>query len=367
MRIGSCIPLPPLGVGFYYFLKWLRGAYTSFLCPWVGSTDDDLELRRQREWVIAEDTYGLYRPGLNEDVVYVHRQTTERFAVAPDSWDPIPVGHDVLPAEILEDIARWYNDIQDQWRELTWWLCRVHRSSTLSAQPILGFTNYVLVLENDYVNSGSRPHGLIELVFGDDSFVFPTCLPEWLNWPLLQAFLEPISHRDHFGIGMLGFINGDRLCQHLVQCCNGFFVQVHYISTPFLLSELYQGAPLQANTLHAVEVDPDAGRVRWSLVYIAGGYTLIVSRHYETVDAHSKFELMVGLRRRFPDLASENFDLVKVHPSMQAMDPVVNLAKQRYVVVPVEEDLHIYVVLKLDLHPYHEVGAIIVPPVLHKE
>ena len=148
------------------------------------------------------------------------------------------------------------------------------------------------------MNAGSRPHGLIELVFGDDSFVFPTCLPEWL---LLQAFLEPISHRDHFGIGMLGFINGDRLRQHLVQCCNGFFVQVHYISTPFLLSELYQGAPLQANTLHTVEVDPDAGRVRWSLVYIAGGYTLIVSRHYETVDAHSKFELMVGLRRRFPD------------------------------------------------------------------
>ena len=81
----------------------------------------------------------------------------------------------------------------------------------------------------------------------------------------------------------------------------------------------------------------------------------------------TKFELMVGLRRRFPDLASENFGLVKVHPSMQAMDPVVNLAKQRYVVVPAEEDLHIYVVLKLDLHPYHAVGAIIVPPVLHKE
>ena len=166
---------------------------------------------------------------------------------------------------------------------------------------------------------------------------------------------------------MLGFINGERLSQRLVQCSNGFFVQVQYLSTPFLLSELYQGAPLLANTLHTVEVNPEAGRVRWSIVYIAGRYTLIVSRRYETVDAHSKLELIVGLRRRFPDLAFENFDLVKVHPSMQAMDPVANLAKQRYVVVPVEEDHQIYVTLKLDLPPYHEVGAIIVPPVLHKE
>ncbi len=85
-----------------------------------------------------------------------------------------------------------------------------------------------------------------------------------------------------------------------------FFVQVHYDSTPFLLNELFQSAPLQANTLHTVGGDPDATRVRWSTVYIAGGYTLIVSRHYETVDAHSKIELIGGLRHRFPDLVSEN-------------------------------------------------------------
>ncbi len=100
----------------------------------IDSTADDLELRRRREWANAEETYGLFRPDLNEDVVYVHRQTPARFAIAPVTWDPIPVGHYVLPAEILDDIARWYNDIHDQWREISWWLCRVHWSSTLSAQ-----------------------------------------------------------------------------------------------------------------------------------------------------------------------------------------------------------------------------------------
>ena len=41
------------------------------------STDGDLELRRQREWAGAEETYGLLRPGRNEDTVYIHRQTSE--------------------------------------------------------------------------------------------------------------------------------------------------------------------------------------------------------------------------------------------------------------------------------------------------
>ena len=193
-----------------------QGATQEISAPGLsGSEDADLERSRQEHWATAEATYGLSRPGSNEDAVYVHRQTTERFAIAPDSWDQKPVGHDAFPAEILEDIAMLYLDIRDQWRVLTWWLCRVHRSSTLSAQPTLGYTNYVLVLENDFENFGRRPHGLIELVCGDDSFLFPTCLPEWLNWPLLQVFLEPITHRDHFGIGMMGFCNGDRLSQRL--------------------------------------------------------------------------------------------------------------------------------------------------------
>ena len=100
------------------------------------SASEDLAMLRQEEWARAEETYGLYRPDPNEEVVYVHRQTTARFAVAPVTWDPIPVGHNVLPDEILDDIARWYNDIHDRWEDITWWLCRVHSSSRSSRQPM---------------------------------------------------------------------------------------------------------------------------------------------------------------------------------------------------------------------------------------
>ena len=150
-------------------------------------------------------------------------------------------------------------------------------------------------------------------------------------------------------------------------CNAGFFVHVLFFASPLLWSELYQSAPLLVDTLHAVDVHPGVGRARWSIVFIAGGYTLILSRRYETVDAHSKLELIGGIQRRFPDLATENIGLVEVHPSMQAMDPIVNVAKQRSVVIPVEEDFQVYIALELNLPPYHEIGAIFVPPVLHKE
>ncbi len=330
------------------------------------STDSDHELGLQREWARAEETYGLLRPSRNEDVVYIHRQTTERFAIAPRSWEPIPVGHDVFPEEILADMARWYNDIHDQWREITWWLCRVHPTSSMSAQPILGSSNYVVVLERGYLALGHRPHGLVELVFGENSHVFPTCLPRWLNWPLLLAFLEPITRRGHFGIQRMGFLNGDRLDRRLVRCDAGFFIHVLFFASPSLWSELYQSAPLLADTLHTVDVHPGVERTRRSIVFIAGGYTLILSRRYETVDLHSRLELIGGIQRRFPDLATENIGLVEVHPSMQAMDPIANMERKRYLVAPVEEDYQVDIALEVNLPPYHEIGAISVPPFLRK-
>ena len=129
--------------------------------------------------------------------------------------------------------ARWYNDIFDRWEEITWWLCRVHSSSMASRNPILPSANYVLVHENDYLLADMRPHGLIELVFAEDQFLLPAFLPRWINWPIVQAFLEPMSPRAHFGITMYGLCDGIRLSHRFVRCADGFFIQVHYELRPF--------------------------------------------------------------------------------------------------------------------------------------
>ena len=55
-----------------------------------------------------------------------------------------------FPDMILEDVALFFADIHVQWREVSWWLCRIHHASTTSALSILSAPNYVVVTERDY-------------------------------------------------------------------------------------------------------------------------------------------------------------------------------------------------------------------------
>ena len=280
----------------------------------ASSSDNPTELLHG-EWAQAEERYGLYRPSPGETVIVVHRQTSKRLAVAPEGWDEIPVHYNMRPGEILADIAHWYNGIHADWEQVRWWLCRVHASSRFSSQPVLAATNYVLIQED-------AVHG-------------------WYNGGV-------IGHR-------------------LIRCESGFFIHVRFLSTPFLLSELYHSAPLHVASLHTVTDYPCANDVRWSVVYIAGGNTLISSRVYERVDVHAKVVLIGGLHQRYPDLVDVNFDLVKVHWSISSLEPGVNHAKVHYVLAVIEEDLvECTVVLKVNLPPYLDIGAIRVPQTLTK-
>ena len=82
---------------------------------------------------------------------------------------------------------------------------------------------------------------------------------------------------------------------------------------------------------------------------------------------HCKDILKGCIYQRFPDVVDFNFDLVKVHWSISAIEPVVNHARYHYVLAVFEEELkESIVVLKLDLPPYVEIGAIFVPLALTK-
>ena len=107
-------------------------------------------------------------------------------------------------------------------KKKSWWLCRIHRSSMASQNRILSGVNYVLVHGDEFLYTDQRPQGLMELVFGDDQFLFPTLLPRWLNSPILQAFLAPMCPSSHFGISMYGLLDGIRLGHRLVACWSGF-------------------------------------------------------------------------------------------------------------------------------------------------
>ena len=243
----------------------------------------------------------------------------------------------------------------------------MHASSRSSSQPVLDRTNYVLIRGDDFLTVDMRPHGLVELVFGEDLILFSTFFPRWVNLSILWSFLEPILPRTHFGVEVRGWYNGGEIGSRPLQCENGFFMQIRFLSTPFLLSELYRSAPMHVACLHPVTDYPRRDDVQWSVVYIAGGHTLISSRVYERVDVHGQAALIRGLHQRYPDLVDDNSYLVKVHWSICSLEPVVNHAKERYVLAVIEEDLvEPTVVLKVDLPLYVDIGAIRVPQTLTK-
>ena len=252
-----------------------RGLDSSRASP-HGNPVEDIERAVASEWTRVEDTYGLERPLHGESLVYIHRQTTQRMAISHESWEPISVSREEFPELILEDIALFYADIYVQWRDVTWWVCRIHHTSAASALPVLSAPNYVVVTERDYEAFFHRPFRLVELVIGRSSHVFATCLPRWMNWPILQAFLEPITHSGHYGIQMTGLLNGVSLDRQLVRCYNGFFVQVSITASPWVLGELSQNAPLVTDTLHTAGSYPFSGRILRTIVYIAGGGSLIL-------------------------------------------------------------------------------------------
>ena len=319
------------------------------------------------EWEQAEERYGLYRPISGETVIVVHRQTTNRWAVTPEGWDEIPVHCNMRPEEILADIAHWYNDIHADWEQVGWWLCRVHASSRLSSLPALAVTNRVLIQEDDFLAVDMRPHGLVALAFGEELVVFSTFFPRWVNLSILRSFLEPMVSHAHFGVALRGLYNGVVIGHRLMRCESGFFLHVRFLSTPFFLSELYHSAPLHVASLHTVTDYPRPDDVRWSVVYIAGGATLISSRVYERVDVHAKVALIRGLHLRYPDLVDVNSDLVGVHWSLSSLEPSVNHAKVHYVLAVIEEDMEeSTVVLKVELPPYVDIGAVRVPETLTK-
>ena len=51
------------------------------------------------------------RPLHGENLVYIHRQTTQRVDVSHESWEPISVSREEFPELILEDIALFYADM----------------------------------------------------------------------------------------------------------------------------------------------------------------------------------------------------------------------------------------------------------------
>ena len=147
---------------------------------------------------------------------------------------------------------------------------------------------YVLIHADDYWTFNQRPHGLVELVLGDSALSFPCILPQMINYPIIQAFLAPLVPEGLACVTMNVWHNGAALDFHLVNCFDGFFVQVTVHCGRTLLDNIIAAAPIMMPQIHIdplVLPDPQLLQVTAS---VPGGDTLVSSRSVTVIDRRDR-------------------------------------------------------------------------------
>ena len=251
-----------------------------------------------------------------------------------------------------------------------WRLISIDTSRGRSRNRELHYPCYMLVDFCAFRSFGLRPHGVIEVVLGQEEFSFPTVLPITVNVVLLGEFLAPFLHTGLPGLQWQAWINGELLGLALVACQEGFFLQVQVWCGPTLMQNMVVAAPLLTGTLHFdMEAMTDTSLVRVT-IYIPGGNTLISSRVLSVTCLRTMLETCAlgELRSRFSDLREVGFRVIPVHPAVTWNAPILTLNKEKMVLIyeDVVLQLDAVVFLRLHLPPFYGEGAIYCPRRLRK-
>ena len=273
----------------------------------------------------------------------------------------------VLHYYATDSASSWFDLLSDWFPHYDSHLCPIPGSADMptrghSRDRSLMHPCYVLINAEDYWAFNQRPHGLMELVLGDRDLSFPWILPQMINFPIIQAFLAPLVPGGFACVTMNVWHNGAALDFRLVDCFDGFFVQVTVCCVRTLMDNILTAAPIVTPQIHIdllVLPDPQVLQVT---AFVPGGDTLISSRSVAVVDRRDRVYVVLHtvLRQRFPDMLHVGFEILTVHPSSKWLDPTFGPQKEKVVIVYTDEFLrrNAAVLLRLSFPPYDEEGAI---------
>ena len=206
------------------------------------------------------------------------------------------------------------------------------------------------------------PHGLVELVLGNRELTFPCILPQLINFPIVQALIAPLVPGDLECVSLTAWHNGDSLDFRLINCFDGFFVQVTVNCDRILLDNIIAAAPIIVPQLLVDPLVLPDSQFLLATVHVPGGDTLISSRSTSLMDCRDRAYVVLNmrLRQRFPDMLQVGFEILKVHLSLSWIDPIFMPQKETAVVVYTDETVrqNAVVYLRLCFPPYEEEGAI---------
>ena len=319
-------------------------------------------------WGHVTSLVGLSRPSI-EGPIFIYRAPC-LIGGQPSHRVRLMATTNSGPEPLLEEIASHFEDLADPVRFEPWRLLAIDTSRGRSRNRELHHPCYILVDFCAFRSFGLRPHGVIEMVLGQEEFSFPTVLPMAVNVVVLGDFLAPLLLTGLQGLQWQAWLNGDLLGLPLVTCQEGFFIQVQVWCGPTLMQNMMIAAPLLVSTLHLdMDAMPDTSFVRVT-TYIPGGNTLISSRMLTVTCLRTMMETSVlgELRRRFRDLRLVGFRVVPVHPAASWNAPILTTDKDKMVLVYDDGELQLdaVVLLRLSLLPFFGEGAIYCPRRLRK-
>ena len=331
------------------------------LAQWEGIEED-------LAWGHATCLMGLARPS-TDGPIYIYRAPVQPGRSSP-SRVQLLVTTSSSPMPLLSDLASQFDDLADPVQCEPWRLISIDTSSGRSRNRELHHPCYILVDLRAFRSFGFRPHGVIEVVLGQDEFSFPTVLPTAVNVVSLGDFLAPFLLTGLPGLQWQAWINGELVALDLIECHEGFFLQVQVWCGLTLMQNMGVAAPLITGNLH---FDMDA-MIDTSLVrvttYIPGGNTLISSRVLSVICPRTMQETFTlrKLRSRFRDLRGVGFRLILVHPVITWHAPTLTLNRESMVLLYEDVVLRLdaVVLLRLHLPPFQGEGAIYCPRVLRK-
>ena len=144
-----------------------------------------------------------------------------------------------------------------------------------------------------------------------------------INFPIVQAFLAPLVPRELACLTLNVWHNGAALDFRLVNCFDGFFVQVTIDVSRALVDNIIMAAPIVTPQIHIdplVLPDPQSLHIT---AFVPGGDTLISSRSLTMIQRRDRVFAVLDtvLRQRFPDMLHVGFVILTVHPSSKWLDP----------------------------------------------
>ena len=280
-------------------------------------------------WHFALVNYGLERPSVNAEIhvfrVILQTSLLDKKACTR-SVTPDPMSD---PVQTLEQIIEEWWDLEVETQNHSWKLTSVNGARSWSPNKDLLNPVYVLTRQGDPFHL-QRPHGVVEVIWGDRSWITALALPKWINSyhcvGLLQNACGPMLPQS-----CAMWCDDSRLREELVECHIGSFVQVH-IETVFcdlIRIDLQAALQRSMDILHLPVKTLQDDHVMMK-VFVPHGVTCYSSTSYTCITQFENWQstLIESGKRAYPGRNPETMIFHRVHSALAEVsslfDPITN-------------------------------------------